>query len=236
MVLTYACKERVILSVRSGFFRKNNPDRMIQIVVADDHAVVRTGLQLIFSSAADLEIAGEASNAGELIQVLKKRMFDLVVLDMSMPGRDSMDALREIKTRWPDLPVVIFTMNPEDNYALRMLSAGASAYINKEQPPEVLIKAIRMAAAGKRFVTTDQAEMLMEQLLPDKKNNAVLELTDRELQVMRLIALGKNKNEIAESLQISKNTISNHRNNILKKLGLQNTADITRFAVSNRII
>jgi two-component system, NarL family, invasion response regulator UvrY len=211
-------------------------EETIKIIVADDHAVVRTGLQLIIGSTPGLTIAGEASNAGELLATLEVEEYDVVVLDMSMPGLDSLEALKEIKFRYPQLPVVIFTMNPDDQYAARMFSNGASAFINKELSPDILVQAIQAAYKGKRYFTPTQAGLFADQLAARSRGGQHQELTDRELQVLRLIAQGKTKDEMAKVLDISKNTISNHRVNILRKLNLHNTAEITRYALENKMI
>lgn len=209
-----------------------------QIIIADDHAVVRTGLQMILDQTMDLTIADEARNGNELLEKLWNTKFDLVILDISMPGKDALDVLKDIKMQWPALPVVILTMNPDEIYALRMIKAGASAYINKETRPNQIIEVLRTVAEGKKYFTPLQSELLANAVSHSAQEDIPLHelLTDREFQVMFMLASGLRKSEIAEKLQLSKNTVGNHRNNILKKMNLSTTSEITRYAVRHGII
>jgi DNA-binding NarL/FixJ family response regulator len=211
---------------------------MIRIVIADDHAVVRTGLQLIFDETSDLVVVGECKNGNELIKRVGDQDVDVVILDVAMPGRDAIDVLKHIKKIQPDLPVIIFTMNSEESYALRFFRNGASAFINKESEPKILIDAIRTVHADKKYFTGSQMEMMSELMSGNQPDKASLHelLTDREFQVLSLIAAGENASVIAEKLNVSKNTISNHRNNILKKLNLKNNSELTRYAINQGII
>jgi DNA-binding NarL/FixJ family response regulator len=211
---------------------------MIRVIVADDHAVVRTGLQLIMDATPDIEIVDEVSRGNDLLKKLKQKGYDVVVLDLSMPGKDGLDVLKEIKIVFPQLPVVIFSMNPDGQFASRLFKNGASAYINKETNPEELIKAIRVVARGKKYYTAAQAEKMVELFTRDEQEVFISheKLTDREFQIMCMLASGTRKGEIADLLSVSKNTISNHRNNILKKMQLQNNSDITRYALQHGII
>lgn len=211
---------------------------MIRIILADDHAVVRTGLQLIFDATEDLLLEDQCKNGDELIEKLRHNEYDVVIVDISMPGTEIFDLLTDIKQINKDLPIIVFTMNPESSYAVRMFKNGASAFVNKEEQPEVLIKAIRMVAQGRKFYTTEQAEMLANYVSEgnDHQEKPHESLTDREFQVMCLIASGMSKTEMAESLSVSKNTISNHRNNILKKLNVSNNAELTRYVLKYGII
>ena len=209
-----------------------------QIIIADDHAVVRTGLQMILDETFDLSIAGEARNGDELLEKLRTGGFDLVILDISMPGRDALDVLKEIKAGWPSLPVVIFTMNPDEVYSLRMIRAGASAYINKETRPARIIEILRLVAGGRKYFTSLQSELLAEAVTQPDQTNALIHesLTDREFQVMFMLASGLRKSEIAQKLHLSKNTVGNHRNNILKKMNLTTNSELTRYAIRYGII
>ena len=219
-------------------FQRSSKVVQKQIIIADDHAVVRTGLQMILDETPDLVISGEARTGNELLEKLRAERFDLIVLDISMPGRDAMDVLKEIKINWPALPVVIFTMNPDEIYSLRMIRAGASAYINKETRPAQIIEVLRLVAGGRKYFTALQSELLAEAVAqPDQSGTSVHEsLSDREFQVMFMLASGLRKSEIAEKLQLSKNTVGNHRNNILKKMNLSTNSDITRYAIRHGII
>ncbi|NWJ52157.1 MAG: response regulator transcription factor [Bacteroidetes bacterium] len=209
-----------------------------RIIIADDHAVVRTGLQLILDETPDLSIVDEARNGQELLEKLCINNYDLVLLDISMPGKDAIDVLKEIKVAYKELPVVIFSMNPDDIYAVRMIANGASAYINKETKPNKIIEVLRTVIAGRKYFFPNQAEMMADIIINPEKNNSVLHnsLTDREFQIFTMLAAGVRKSEIAEKFAITKSTVSNHRNNILKKMNMSTNSELTRYAVQNGII
>ncbi len=210
---------------------------MIKIIIADDHAVVRTGLQLIFDGTNDLMIEDECTNGNELISKIKVKDYDVVILDISMPGKDAMDVLKEIKVFKPKIPVIIFTMNPEETFAIRFFHNGAWAFINKESDPSLLAQAIRTVNAGRKFFTQHQMEMMSALMSEGKTNESDHQsLTDREFQVLHLLASGESSTNIAKKLNVSKNTISNHRNNILKKMQLKNNSELTRYAITHGII
>src|ERR1700744_3317853 len=209
-----------------------------KIIIADDHAVVRTGLQLILDETHDLCITDEARNGGELLDKLATGEYALVILDISMPGRDALDVLIEIRTQRPALPVVIFSMNPDKIYAIRMLTNGASAYINKETKPKQVIEILRTVLQGRKYYSPLHAE-IMAGMVSDPSTKAVVPhtaLTDREFQVCSRFAMGLRKSEIAEKLSISKNTLSNHRNNIMKKMYITSNSELTRYAIQHGII
>jgi two-component system invasion response regulator UvrY len=204
-----------------------------RIIIADDHAVVRTGLQLMLDETPDLRIVDEARNGNELLDKLQSNKYNMVILDITMPGKDTTDVLKEIRLRWPELPVVIFSMNADEAFALRMIANGASAYVNKEASAEELLKALYTVANGKKYLNPRQSELLLENITK-KENHQKLpheELTDREFQVFCFIAMGMRKTEIAQKLNVSKNTISNHRTNILKKMGFNVNSELTRYAL-----
>ena len=210
-----------------------------RIIIADDHAVVRTGLQLILDETTDMSICDEAANGDELIEKLRRNRYDLVLLDISMPGKDAMDVLKEIKTIWEHTPVVIFSMNPDEIYAVRMIRNGASAYINKETDPKRIIEILRIVLSGKKYFTQQQGSMLAEWIIEPEKNVGSLlheTLSDREFQIFFMMASGMKKSEIAEKLAISKHTIGNHRTNIMHKMNLTTNSDLTRYAIRNGII
>jgi len=210
-----------------------------RIIIADDHAVVRTGLQLILEETNDLCICGEASNGYELIEKLKTDNYDLVILDISMPGKDTIDVLKEIQASWERLPVIIFSMNPDEIYAVRMIRNGASAYINKETNPQQIIEILRFVLSGKKYFTQQQSAMLAELVIePEKNINLLLHetLSDREFQIFSMLASGMKKSEIAEKLSISKHTIGNHRSNIMHKMNLATNSELTRYAIQYGII
>jgi len=210
-----------------------------RIIIADDHAVVRTGLQMILDETTDLCICGEASNGYELLEKLKTDNYDLVILDISMPGKDTIDVLKEIQATWARLPVVILSMNPDEIYAVRMIRNGASAYINKETDPQQIIAILRVVLSGKKYFTQQQSEMLAELVIEPEKNTNVLlheALSDREFQIFSMLASGMKKSEIAEKLSISKNTIGNHRSNIMHKMNLATNSELIRYAIQYGII
>jgi len=211
-----------------------------RIIIADDHAIVRTGLQLILDDQDDLSVVDEARNGQELLNKLyaNEDKYNLVVLDISMPGKDALDVLKEIKTNWGHLPVVIFSMNPDDVYAIRMIRNGASAYINKETKSEQIIHILRTVLSGRKYISPEQTEMMTEMMTNQGNINKLPHetLTDREFQVFSMLANGIRKPDIAEKLSISKNTLSNHKNNILKKMNMSMDSELTRYAIQNGII
>jgi len=218
---------------------ENLETQLKRIIIADDHAVVRTGLQMILDETTDLCICGEASNGYELIEKLNTNNYDLVILDISMPGKDTIDVLKEIQATWAQLPVVILSMNPDEIYAVRMIRNGASAYINKETDPQQIITILRVVLSGKKYFTQTQSEMLAELVIDPEKNTNVLlheALSDREFQIFSMLASGMKKSEIAEKLSISKNTIGNHRSNIMHKMNLTTNSELTRYAIQHGII
>jgi DNA-binding NarL/FixJ family response regulator len=209
---------------------------MIKIIIADDHAVVRTGLKQIIESDPNLRVTGEASSGFELLEKIQEGNYDVVLLDISMPGKDGLETLKEIKRIKPKLPVLIFTVYPEDQYAVRLLKAGASGYLNKECEPEELIEAIYRVAMGRKYVSENLAELLAQKL--EETSTVPLHelLSDREFQVLCLIASGKTIKEIADTLQLSANTVSTYRIRILEKMKMKNNAELTHYAIKNGLV
>lgn len=209
---------------------------MIKIIIADDHSIIRRGLSLLCMDSTDLEVVEEAKTGDELIEKVRKNDYDIIILDISMPGKDVFDTLGEVKTMKPKIPVVIFTTNPEKEFAVRLIRAGASGYINKESKPEVLLDAIRRIVNGGMYISPMLAELLAFNI--SEKNNRPLHenLTNREFQILCMIATGKTLTEIANKLFLSKSTIGNHRANILKKLNIKTTSDICLYAIRNRLV
>ena len=210
-----------------------------RIIIADDHAVVRIGMQLILDETFDMKISDEAANGNELLEKLRVISYDLVILDIFMPGKDAIDILKEIQSNWPQLPVVIFSMNPDDVYAVRMIKNGASAYINKETDPQIIIEILRTVLSGKKFFTQPQSAMLAELVIePEKKTGILLHetLSDREFQIFFMMASGLKKSEIAQKVALSKHTIGNHRSNIMHKMNFSTNSELTRYAIQHGII
>ena len=209
---------------------------MIKILIADDHAVVRQGLIQIIDRETDMKIAGEASSAHEVLEKVQKQNWDVVVLDITMPGKSGLDALKEIKLEKPKLPVLVLSMHPEDQYATRVLKAGASGYMTKETAPEELVQAIRKIVNGGKYISPALAEKLAFDLgAPTDKDPHEL-LSDREYQVLCLIASGKPVSEIGKLLSLSVKTISTYRTRILEKMNLKNNAELIHYAIQNKLV
>jgi two-component system invasion response regulator UvrY len=209
---------------------------MINIIIADDHSIIRKGLYLLCMDTTDLKVAEEAKTGEELIDKVRKNDYDIIILDISMPGKDVFDTLNEVKTMKPDIPVLIFTTNPEKEFAVRLIRAGASGYINKESKPEVLLDAIRRIANGGMYISPKLAELLAFNITEQSSKPLHENLTDREFQIMCMIATGKTLTEIAKKLYLSKSTVGNHRANILRKLNIKTTSDICLYAIRNRLV
>jgi two-component system, NarL family, invasion response regulator UvrY len=209
---------------------------MIRIILVDDHSVVRKGLRQIIEETPDLVVVDDVSSGFELLDKVRTNQFDVVLLDISMPGKDGLDTLKDLKHEKPDLPVLIFTMYPEEQYAVRVLKAGAAGYLNKDCEPEQLIDAIRKVAKGRKYISPYLAEILASNLEPGGEAPMHETLSDREFQVMCLIASGRTITEIAKELCLSINTISTYRIRILEKMNLKNNAELTHYALKNRLV
>lgn len=208
----------------------------MQILIADDHAVVRRGLREILADALPGADFSEASNGDEVLSQLGKSQIAMVVLDISMPGRSGMDVLRDVKHNYPRLPVIILSCQPEDQYAVRCLRAGAAAYINKESAAEELAMATKKILSGGRYVSASLAEKLIANL--DESVNKPLHelLSDREYEVMKMIAAGVPLTEIGDRLHVSVKTISSYRARIMEKMQMKSNADLTRYAMTHSLI
>ena len=208
---------------------------MIKVIIVDDHPVVRRGLKQIIEEEPDMEIAGEAKNAGEFFPLLQKVTCTLVLLDISLPDRSGFDVLKQLQHDHPQLPVLILSIHPEDQYAVRFIKAGASGYLMKEGAPEELVKAIRRVNAGGKYVSASLAEKLVSHLdgfdkLPHEN------LSDREFQILCMIAEGKSLKGIADELCISEKTVSTYRSRILEKMKMSTNSDLTRYALEHRLV
>ena len=209
---------------------------MLRILVADDHEVVRKGLVNVLSETLQPVKIDEASNGQEAVSKASKTEYDLVVLDMKMPGKSGLDALKELKQHRPKLPVLILSMLPEEQFAIRAIRAGASGYLTKECAGDELVLAIRKALKGERYVSGSLAEILAGDLDGDSEKPLHEILSDREYQVMRMIASGKPVGAIAKELCLSVKTISSYRTNILLKTRMKNNAEITHYAIQNNLV
>lgn len=209
---------------------------MIKIIIVDDHTVVRKGLKQIIEDAPDLFVSDEAGSGTELLEKINDNKYDVVLLDISMPGKDGLDTLKDLKLQAPDLPVLIFTVYPEEQYAMRVLKSGAAGYINKECEPEELLTAIRKVASGRKYISPELAEILANNIDGKGQHPDHESLSDREFQVMLMIASGKTVKEIAAELSLSVNTISTYRIRILEKMNMKNNAEITKYAINNKLV
>ena len=209
---------------------------MIRILIVDDHTVVRRGLKQILTEETDMSVVGEAHNAQEMLTLVRKLPCDVIVADISMPGRSGLDVLKELKQDRPKLPVLVLSMHPEDQYAVRALKLGASGYMTKESAPEELVKAIRKVVSGGRYVSPSLAEKLALDLAVDTDRSPHENLSEREHQVFTMIASGKTVKEIADELALSVKTISTYRTRILEKMAMKNNAELIHYAISNRLV
>ena len=208
----------------------------IKIVIADDHAIVREGLKQIVAEEIDMQVCGEAEDASSLMDLLKKEKWSIVVLDINMPGKSGLEALKDIKLLYPDLPVLILSMFSEDQYGLRAIKAGASGYLKKVSATTELVVAIRKIVSGRKYINPVLAEKLAENFGNENNNSLHEKLSDREYQIMCNIALGKSAEEIAEELSLSINTIYTYRNRILEKMSMKSNVELTQYAIQNKLI
>jgi DNA-binding NarL/FixJ family response regulator len=208
---------------------------MLKILIADDHPVFRRGLKQIIAETTDIVVADEAADGLEVLNKVKVGDFDVVLLDISMPGKTGIDVLAQLKYERPKLPVLMLSMHPEEQYAVRALRAGASGYLTKESAPDELVGAIRKVSAGGKYVSASLAERLAS-LLQKAEQLPHDILSHREYQVMCLMASGKTVSEIAKELLLSVKTISTYRSRILEKMKMKNNAELTRYAINNSLI
>jgi DNA-binding NarL/FixJ family response regulator len=210
---------------------------VIRILIADDHAILRRGLKEILVRELKDAVCGEAENAPQLLELVRKQDWDLVILDVAMPGRSGLDALGDLREVNPKLPVLVLSVHPEDQLGKRALQAGASGYMNKEGAPEELIGAVRKMLAGGLYVSPALAERLALDLRQDTAGKPLHEsLSNREFEVLRMLALGKTVTQIAEELHLSVPTVSTHRARMLEKMKMTSTAELIRYALQNRLV
>jgi DNA-binding NarL/FixJ family response regulator len=209
---------------------------MLKILIADDHAIVRKGLRQILLEEYPSAVIGEAADTEGLLAEVINNGWEIIICDMNMPGRSGLDALNQLKHVAPDIPVLIMSMYPEDQYALRVLKAGASGYLEKETVHENIIKAIQTVQLGKKFITPSVAEKLANAFNDDNKKQPHELLSDREFDVFKLLASGKSVSEIAGQLSLSTTTVSTYRARILEKMGIRSNAELTRYALEKKLI
>lgn len=206
---------------------------MITALIVDDHAIVRKGLRRILEEAQDMKVGGEAANGVEALKMLRTGKYDVILLDISMPEKNGIDTLKQIIDGNKAARVLILSMYPEDQYAVRLMKAGASGYLTKEAAPEQLVEAIRHVVSGKKYISTTLSELLLLECGNDSAKPLHETLSDREYQVLRLIGSGKKVSEIAEMLSLSVKTVSTYRTHILDKMKLKNNAELTYYVIQN---
>jgi two-component system invasion response regulator UvrY len=210
---------------------------MIKVLLADDHSIVRAGLRRIVEESGDMEVIAEAADGREAIQQAHKQLPDVAVIDISMPALDGLEVISQLRNYYPKLPILILTMHEEGQYVVRAIEAGAMGYITKQSAPEQLVMAIRKVHSGCRFVTDEAAEALALRVAKGAHGQSPLDsLSMRELQVLRRLAMGHTNREIANAYSISIKTVDTYRSRLLKKLNLRNNAELSRFAIQNRLI
>jgi DNA-binding NarL/FixJ family response regulator len=208
----------------------------MKVIIADDHSIVRKGLRQILQEEYPFAEIEEASNAEDLISKTMSGTWDVVITDLSMPGRSGLDALRQIREAFPKLPVLVLSMHPEDQYAIRVLKAGASGYLNKDTAQDELVQAMRKVLAGKKYISSRVAEQMAD-VIEGNTEGALHELlSDREFDVLKMLAGGKSVSEIAAALSLSSTTVSTYRARILEKMKMKSNADLTRYALENKLI
>ncbi|MEO5672961.1 MAG: response regulator transcription factor [Ramlibacter sp.] len=208
---------------------------MIRIVIADDHAIVREGLKRIVTGAPDLEVTGEAADGTEVMQRVRELEFDVLVLDLSMPGRSGMELIKLAKAERPKLRILVLSMHQELQYAVRAIKSGASGYLTKETAPSLLVQAIHKVAGGGAFISAEVAEQLALGAMPGGQALPHQSLSDREFEVFKLLVAGVSVTEIAAKLSVSVKTVSTHKANLMHKMGLGNQSELIRYAIKHGI-
>jgi DNA-binding NarL/FixJ family response regulator len=209
---------------------------MIRIVVADDHPIVREGLKQLLSAAGDLAVVGEAQNGHEVLERVRALDFDVLLLDMSMPGRSGIELIKQVRAEKPKLRVLVLSMHEEEQYAVRAIKAGASGYLTKESATAQLVSAIRKVASGGAFITDSVAQQLALGAMPQTEGPPHGALSDREFQVFRELVSGKGVTEIAAELNLSVKTVSTHKARIMQKMNMSNPAELIRYAIHHRLV
>ena len=208
----------------------------IKLLIADDHTVVRRGLKQIVAETTDIIVSGEATNGGEVIAMVASGRYDVLVLDITMPGRGGLDILKEVRQLAPKLPVLVLSMHSEDQFASRVLKSGAAGYLPKESAPDELVNAIRKVHAGGKYISPAQAEKLIYMFEPNADKPVHEMLSNREYEVLRLIASGRTVTQIAAEKNLSAKTISTYRTRLLHKMRMQTSAELTHYAIKNKLV
>jgi DNA-binding NarL/FixJ family response regulator len=209
---------------------------MIRVLIADDHAILRRGLAQIIAEAGDMQVCAEAETGAETVKLARENAIDVVLLDITMPDRNGLDTLKQLKKEKPKLAVLMLSMHPEETYALRSIKAGASGYLNKQSAPALLVTAIRKVAAGRRYISPAVAEALAGTIADGADRPAHATLSDREYETMRLIASGRTLSQIAAEMHLSAKTVSVYRARLLEKMQLKNNSELTHYALKNQLV
>lgn len=209
---------------------------MIKVLIADDHALIRKGLKQLLDDTDNMRVTGEAENGMQAIRMVEESPYDVVLLDISMPDKHGIDVLKQLKANQPQLPVLMLSMHPEEQYALRSMKAGASGYLNKQSAPLQLVTAINQVAIGKKYISTELAEQLANGLSQGYQELLHQTLSNREYQTLCLMASGKKLSEMAEIMTLSPKTVSVYRSRLLEKMKLKNNAEAIHYAISNHLI
>jgi two-component system invasion response regulator UvrY len=210
---------------------------VIRVLLADDHSIVRAGLRRLIEESDDIRVIAEASDGREAIRHVQASLPDVAVVDISMPGMDGLEVIDQIHNLHPRLPILVLTMHEEEQYVIRALNVGAAGYVTKRSAPEKLVEAIRKVHGGGRFLSDSAAEALAARLSRGRSSPSPLDnLSNREIQVLRCLALGQTNREIAETYSLSIKTVDTYRSRLLAKLNLRNNAELSRFAIQNRLI
>jgi DNA-binding NarL/FixJ family response regulator len=209
---------------------------MIKLLIADNHAVIRRGLKRILANSPDIVVAGEAASGDEVLNAVRGEDWDAVVLDISMPGSNGLEVLKQLKHERPQLPVLILSVHAEEQYAVRALRAGAAGYMAKTAAPTALVEAVRRIVTGRKYVSSDLAELLASEMAGGNDARPHHRLSDREFQVMLMLASGRTIMDIAERLALSPKTVSTYRRRLLEKMGLASNADLIRYTLQYHLI
>jgi len=209
---------------------------MIRVVIADDHQILREGLKQLLQAAGDLEVVGEAGDGFEVLDRVRRDEFDVLLLDMSMPGKSGVELIKQVKGEKPKLRILVLSMHEEHQYAVRAIRAGASGYLTKESAASQLVAAIRKVGGGGAYITPEVAERLAQDAMPHAQGPLHASLSDREFEVFRMLVDGMSVNDIAARLHLSAKTISTHKARLMEKLGVDSTADLVHYAVRHKLI
>ena len=209
---------------------------MIRIVIADDHTIVREGLKQILSASPELVVAGEAQNGHEVISRVRELEFDVLLLDMSMPGKSGIELIRQVRSEKPRVRILVLSMHEEEQYAVRAIKAGASGYLTKESASAQLVSAIQKVAGGGAFISSAVAEQLALGAMPGAEGPPHSTLSDREFQVLKMLVSGKTVSDIAATLNLSVKTVSTHKTRLMQKMNISSQADLIRYALTHRLL